>query len=359
LPDLLLLDVLMPDMDGFQVLAALRANPRTHDIPVIFITGLDTPTDEFAGLQVGAADYIVKPLAAPVVLARVQTQIALKRARDTLRQKNEELQAEIARRGRLELETRHLNSVLQARTQALERTVADLETFSYSLSHDLRSPLSTISGFADLLQRLEATRLTEEGKRRLARIMESARRMDLTIRDILACMQAQRADLHVQAVDLSALVQDVMQDVAPAYPGTQFVRARLPLVQADPVMARQVLANLIGNAFKFSAKASLPRVEIGLQPAPRDDTAPDQGVEIFVRDNGAGFDPQYADRLFQLFQRMHTQEDFAGTGVGLTIVKRLVERHGGYIRAEAALGSGATFSFTLWPASAAPSISEP
>ncbi len=331
-PDLILLDVMMPGLSGFDVLTRLRRDERTRDIPVIFITGLDDAADELTGLRLGAADYIVKPLVAPVVLARVQTQIELKRARDKL--------------------TR-LNEALRMRTATLERTVTDLETFSYSLSHDLRSPLSVISGFADLLQRVEAPRMSEEGQRRLGRIIETASRMDETIRDILACVRAERAEIRSVPVDLAALVRETLAEITPAYPATRVELGDLPEIHADPTMVRQVLANLLTNAFKFSSKTEQALVEVGLRQRP---DAPAGELEVFVRDNGAGFDATRADKLFVLFNRMHSQSEFPGTGVGLAIVKRLVERHGGSIRAESTPGQGATFSFSFWPPGGGPGI---
>jgi two-component system sensor histidine kinase/response regulator len=317
-PDLILLDVMMPEMDGLQVLSALREDACSREIPAIFITGLDDTADEIAGLRVGAVDYIVKPLSAPVVLARVNTHVSLKRAREAL----------------------------QARTEALQRSIADMETFSYSLSHDLRSPLSTISGFADLLRRIEAPRMSEEGVRRLGRIIDSAQRMDHTIRDILARIQADRAEMKRKPVDLAALARDVLHEAGPAYPEAEVVIGELPVVSADATMVRQVLANLIGNALKFSSKAEKARVEVGVRAV---EGGPEIAREVFVRDNGAGFDAQNADKLFTMFQRLHPESDFKGTGVGLAIVKRLIERHGGTIRADSQPGQGATFSFTLWP----------
>jgi PAS domain S-box-containing protein len=227
---------------------------------------------------------------------------------------------------------------LDAKNRSLERTVADLEAFAYSLSHDLRAPLRTISGFASVLLRTEHRALSAGGKQRLDRIVEGAVRMDRMISDILSWAQAERTELRLRDVDLTQVVHEVLQDLEPTYPHTQVDMQSLPVVRADPSAAQQVLANLLGNAFKFSAHSPQPRVQVGQDG---------QGW-LFVRDNGVGFEPGKADGLFQPFHRLHAgNSDYPGTGVGLSIVRRLLERHGGTIRAESQPGQGSTFRFSF------------
>ncbi|MDP3809722.1 MAG: response regulator [Hydrogenophaga sp.] len=329
-PELILLDVLMPDMDGHAVLTALRQDMRTRDIPAIFFTSLQEPGDELAGLSEGAADYIVKPAAPAVVLARVGVQIELKRMRDRLHEHNIALELEIECRNRLE--------------QALQDTIADLEAFSYSVSHDLRAPLSAVNAFAVSLLETEAAALSERGRHRLERIVAGSARMNRMIDDILACSRAERAEMRWQTVDLAAIAADVVTEMRDAWPATEVAIGPLPTVHADGCMARQILANLIGNALKFSGNREGARVEIS--------AALVRGVaEITVHDNGAGFDMAYSGKLFGLFQRLHSEAEFPGTGVGLAIVKRLVSRHGGSIRAESIQGQWTSFRFTLGPRS--------
>jgi len=331
-PDLILLDVLMPDMDGHAVLSALRQDGRTADIPVIFITSLGEPGDELAGLSEGAADYIVKPAASAVVRARVRAQIELKQMRDRLQHHNGDLEREIECRNRLE--------------QALQDTIADLEAFSYSVSHDLRAPLSAINAFAVSLLETESAGLSQQGHHRLERIVAGSSRMNRMIDDILACSRAERTEMRCQTVNAHALASEVVAEMRHAWPGTEVVIGPLPAVNADTTMLRQIFANLIGNAFKFSGGREGARVEI--------DAHGKGGIAEFrVRDNGAGFDMAYACKLFGLFQRLHSEAEFPGTGVGLAIVKRLVSRHRGTIRGESAPGGWTTFCFTLGPASAA------
>jgi two-component system, sensor histidine kinase and response regulator len=328
-PDLVLLDVLMPDMDGHAVLTTLRLDARTRDIPAIFFTSLQEPGDELAALSEGAVDYIVKPAAAAVVKARVRAQIELKQMRDRLHEHNAALQREIECRTRLE--------------QALQDTIADLEAFSYSVSHDLRAPLAAINAFAVSLQESESAALSPRGQHRLSRVIAGSARMNKMIDDILACSRAERAEVRWQLVDLRAVAAEVVAEVRHAWPATEVVIGALPEVRADACMVRQIFANLIGNALKFTGGRTDARVEI-------DATSAGGKTEIRIRDNGAGFDMAYACKLFGLFQRLHSDAEFPGTGVGLAIVKRLVSRHGGSIRAESVPGGWTTFRFTLGPA---------
>ena len=341
-PDLVLLDVMMPEMDGYAVLAELRRDPRTSEAPVIFVTGLEGAAEEHRGFALGAADYVVKPYNADVVLARVRLHLELKQARDRLREQNAALEAEIEHRTRVERVVRSLNARLRTRTDALERSVGDLGAFSYSVSHDLRAPLRTISGFAELLVETESANLSEEGRGMLERIISGVRRMERMIADVLAYSRVERTEVSLAPVYLRAVALDVVRELASAYPDTEVVVGALPTVMADAAMVRQIFANLIGNALKFSAHAARPRIEI--------DTDGDSLVPtIEVRDNGVGFDARHASRLFGLFQRLHSETAFPGTGVGLAIVKRLVERHGGTIMAKSDAGVLTTFAFTLRP----------
>ena len=349
-PDLVLLDVMMPEMDGYAVLAALRRDPRTSDIPVIFVTGLEGADDEHRGFALGATDYVVKPCNAAIVLARVRLHVELKHARDRLREQNAALANEVAQRTLVEDEVRSLNTKLRARTEALERSVGDLGAFSYSVSHDLRAPLRTIAGFAELLVEAESANLSEDGRGLVGRILAGVRSMDRMIADILAYSSVEESVLRLSPVDLRAVALDVVRDLAPVYPAAEIVVGALPTVVADAAMMRQVYANLIGNALKFSGRAAHPRVDVDVDGDVTEGDAP----VLCVSDNGVGFETRAAHRLFGLFQRLHAQADFPGTGVGLAIVKRLVERHGGTIGAESAPGVRTTFRFTLAPQTVAP-----
>jgi len=342
LPSLILLDVDMPGMDGYETLQRLRAQPSTRDIPVIFVTDNNDSSDEKRGLELGAVDYITKPPRPAILLARVHNQLELQRSRDALQAQNAALAVAIDQRTRAENEVRRLNEVLDARKQALERALKNLEAFSYSVSHDLRAPLRAVAGYAEMLNESQAAKLDDEGRHMLDRIMAGAHKMDRLIQDILDYSRSERLIRKDTLLDMKMLATQIVEELRPAYPAAAFSLGELPGVTADRTMAQQILANLIGNACKFSAKRSDPHIEVGASVV--------NGVtEFFVRDNGAGFNQKYAGKLFNLFQRMHSEQEFAGTGVGLALVKRLVDFHGGRVGAESVPGALTTFRFTLAP----------
>jgi PAS domain S-box-containing protein len=232
--------------------------------------------------------------------------------------------------------------------QALAQSNQELERFSYSVSHDLRAPLRAINGFAQALAEGHAAQLDEEGKRLLTVIRDSAKLGGQLIDALLDFSRVGRQALARAPVDLSALVENVVSELRQTQGpvAVEVVLTPLPPTSGDAVLLRNVLINLIGNAFKFSAKRAHPKVEIG---ARRD--GPE--VSYYVKDNGVGFDMQYANKLFGVFQRLHRPDEFEGTGVGLALAQRIVERHGGRIWAEGKVNEGATFRFTL-PAGHAP-----
>ena len=239
-------------------------------------------------------------------------------------------------------EQQNLIHRLSERTTQLEHTLKELESFSYSVSHDLRSPLRHISGFIELLQKHSAASLDEKGLRYTNIILEEARRMGILIDDLLAFSRFSRTEMHRTEVNLAQLVREVITDFE------QELRDRnvtwhiqpLPPVQADRSMLRLVMSNLISNALKFSRGQSQTRIEIGSKQGQDE-------IVFFVCDNGTGFDMQYADQLFGVFQRLHKVTEFEGTGIGLATVRRIIQRHGGRTWAESIEGQGATFYFTF------------
>ncbi len=247
-----------------------------------------------------------------------------------------------------QLALQKLNSGLEqrvkTRTRELRELNQELESFTYSVSHDLRTPLRSIHGFATLLQESEASRLSVEGRDFLRRIQESSRRMGLLITDLLSMAQHSRAEIHPQWVDLSALAWQVVGELERGEPQRQVRWDIEPglRVQADPTLMRVVLQNLLGNAWKYTGHTADAR--IGLRSAP---AVANGQLGFCVQDNGAGFDMAYAGQLFQPFKRLHAHQEFEGTGIGLATVARVLQRHGGSIRGEGAVGQGATFCFSL------------
>jgi signal transduction histidine kinase/CHASE3 domain sensor protein len=259
-------------------------------------------------------------------------------------------------------EARHNEALILRLNEDLEQGVAELtqanqelEAFSYSVSHDLRAPLRHISGFVDLLRRGSSDRLDEKGQRHLDTIARAARNMGQLIDDLLAFAKVSRTRPHREAVDLGFLVREIVQPirVETSERAVEWVIGDLPRVTADPALIRIVLTNLIGNAVKYTRTRARARIEIGALAAgtPADASAGAGGqVVLFVRDNGVGFDMEYAGKLFGVFQRLHRAEEFEGTGIGLATVRRIVHRHGGQTWASGQLDEGATFYFSLPPA---------
>ena len=232
---------------------------------------------------------------------------------------------------------------VQERTRDLAEANHELEAFSYSVSHDLRTPLRHMDGFLGLLKKELGSGAGAEAAKLLGKVEDSVKRMDLLIADLLAFSRMGRAEMRSCRVDLARLLSQVKEELSEDIRGRSVAwnTGELPEVEGDPDLLRQVLANLVGNAVKFTRKQPQAAIEVGAAPVK------DGRAVIYVRDNGAGFDMAYAERLFGLFQRLHLQEDYEGTGIGLANVRRIIKRHGGEVWAESAPGKGATFYFTL------------
>ncbi|HEX9181647.1 MAG TPA: PAS domain S-box protein [Burkholderiales bacterium] len=248
-------------------------------------------------------------------------------------------------RAAAERRIRELNLSLERRvaerTAELEAANRELESFSYSVSHDLRAPLRAIAGFAGLLRGQHAAALPESGRHQLERIETNAARMGALIDDLLKLSRASMQELKRRPTDMEALARMAAHEATEhAARHVELVLQPLPQVQGDHALLRQVWANLIDNAVKYSRGRDAPRIEIGARRL-------EGAVQYYVRDNGAGFDPQLASKLFGVFQRLHSEEEFEGTGVGLALVERIVRRHGGSVSAEGVPGEGATFRFSL------------
>jgi two-component system sensor histidine kinase/response regulator len=317
--DLVLTDLMMPEMDGIALLRA--AQEMDANLVGIVMTGhgsIDTAVEAMKG---GALDYILKPFKLNDIVPVLARTLAVRR----LRLENAEL----------ELRVREHTAELAAANQ-------ELEAFSYSVSHDLRAPLRHIDGFAGLLAKHLEPRLDETGRRYLTTISGAAKQMDALIDELLTFSRIGSAELRRTWVDLAGLVREVRGILEPETAGRDITWeiGDLPEVQGDPRLLRLVLQNLIGNALKYTRTRREARIEIGVR---REATE----IVLFIRDNGVGFDMRYAERLFGVFQRLHTSAEFEGTGIGLASVRRIVRRHGGRVWAEGEVDRGASFSFAL------------
>ncbi|CAK0752794.1 Multi-sensor signal transduction histidine kinase [Gammaproteobacteria bacterium] len=314
-PDLILLDVVMPGMDGYQVCRSLKENPRTAEIPIIFVTVRSYDADETIGLELGADDYIHKPFAPAVIRARI---------RNLLARRNAEL-------------------ALRAKTVQLERSNVELQDFAHIVSHDLKEPLRGIYTYVTLLAEDYSERLDSEAKNYIERTQRLVEHLSFFIDRLLDYSRLGYAELDWTTLDLNELVDEITEVVAPFFREQQAELRRvghLPIIRGNGVRVAEIFQNLLINAAKYNDKSE-KWVEVGY----REDTS---GPIFWVRDNGVGIAAQHHDMVFRIFKRLYEKDQYGGgAGVGLTIVKKIVERHGGRIWIESTLGEGTTFYFTL------------
>ena len=266
-----------------------------------------------------------------------------RRIENGLRQARDHLQLELEQRKQREDEIRKLNQELARQAADLEASNKELESFAYSVSHDLRAPLRHVVGFSELLQRHASSVLDDKSRRYMQTILESAKRMGNLIDDLLGFSRIGRAETKKTAVNMEQLVREVVAELGQETNGRDIAWkiGALPACYGDRSMLKVVLVNLVSNAVKFTRMRKPAKIEIGCAEGKENQ------VEVFVRDNGAGFDMQYVNKLFGVFQRLHRSEDFEGTGIGLATAQRIIHRHGGQMRAEGAVDQGATFYFSL------------
>jgi two-component system sensor histidine kinase/response regulator len=332
----ILLDVKMPEMDGFETASLIHERDKSRHTPIIFLTAAEkSETQAVRGYAVGAVDYLVKPVVPEFVRSKVSVFVELAKKTELLRRQTRLLQDS-------EQEARELAAARADLVRDLEHKNRELESFSYAVSHDLRAPLRRIESFARALTESQADKLDATGVRFLDRIREASQQMSQLIDDVLHLSRLTRAELRDQELDLSALVGLILERLKEAEPERNVeVKIRPGVIATgDAQLLRIALHNLLENAWKFTGKQPAARIEFGVTSIAGEPT-------FFVRDNGAGFDMNYVERLFGPFQRLHLTSEFPGTGIGLATVQRIIHRHGGKVWAEGTVGQGATFHFTI------------
>ncbi|MDJ0658259.1 MAG: response regulator [Crocosphaera sp.] len=315
-PDLILLDIKMPDMDGYEVCQRLKADATTQDIPVIFLSALNDSFDKVKAFEVGGIDYISKPFQLQEVIIRVENQLTLLRMQRQLKRKNYEL----------------------------ELINKELEAFSYTISHDLRNHLNIINNITYLLNHKYAKKLDDVVHKYIQYLEDESTRMGEIIEDLwrLSESKSNYVDMILDSFNLSSMVDKIVDKLSIKSEGKnkKFIIEPNIYVTGDEGLIRIALENLLDNANKYTAKIKEPCIEFGKLKK-------DDQIVYFVKDNGIGFDHKKADKLFTPFHRLHQDEEVPGTGIGLATVKRIIERHGGTIWCDAVPNEGATFYFTI------------
>ena len=327
-PDLVLLDIMMPEMTGYDVCEQLKADPSTSNIPVIFLSALDATEDKVRAFTVGGVDYITKPFQIEEVLARVETHLSLQGLRRQLQQANKDLEQKL--------------DELQARN-------AELDAFAHTVAHDLKNPLSTVLGFAHLLaQRPEMFESQDEMAKEAGRILSGAKKMNDIIESLLLLAGVRKEMVALSPLDMGKIVAEVHERLGALineYQPEIILPPSWPQADGYAPWIEEVWANYLSNAMKYGGQP--PRVELGAEPVNGADGKP--MVRFWTRDNGPGLSPEDQTKLFTPFTRIHVTRA-KGHGLGLSIVQRIVEKFGGEVGVVSQPGQGSTFYFTL-PAS--------
>ncbi len=316
----ILLDVQMPGMDGFETAQRIRQRDQLKHTPIVFLTAIGrTDADVAKGYAVGAVDYIVKPVDAAILRARIEFILELYQERE---------------------EQKSLTAALAERADELARSNTELEQFVYVASHDLREPLRMVVSFLQLLEKRCGEQLDAESLEFLDFAVDGAKRMDALIDGLLLLYRTEKGATPepTEANEALAAALQVLQ-LAIEESGAEVVSAPLPTVRADPAQLADLLQNLIGNSIKYTGSEAI-HIQVGCDKV-------EEGWRFHIRDNGLGIAPEFHDRVFRIFQRLHTRAEHPGTGIGLAVCKKIVERHGGRIWVESEPGEGSTFFFTL------------
>lgn len=362
-PQMIISDIVMPVMDGYEFCARVKENKNLSDIPFILLTALSDPLDIIKGLQAGADNFITKPYVDEYLISRINYLFANRSYRGygigdlsiEILFQNQKFIINSDKKQILDLLLSVYEAAITRNTQLIEaqqqlqvlnanllEVNQELEAFAHTVSHDLKTPLNGIIGFTELLKMSYADTFDDDAKEYIDWILKSANNMSQLIGDLLLFSRTSRSEIVLQEVNMSDLANEALKELcATTYNAAYTLEIEEGIkVIADKNLMRIVLNNLLGNALKYSQKALHPKVSFGL-------TTMNNRPILFVRDNGAGFDMSTADDLFKPFVRLHSNTEFQGTGVGLSTVKRIVERHGGHIWFDSKPDEGAVFYFTV------------
>jgi two-component system, sensor histidine kinase and response regulator len=336
-PDLILLDIMMPELNGYEVCSKLKASSQTKDIPIIFISTLNEAFDKVKAFEVGGVDYITKPFQAQEVLARVEHQLHIRRLSQQLLEQNALLQQEVHRREMAEAEVR--------KSLSKEQELNQLKSYFVSMvSHEFRNPLTTILGFAEFMRDF-SPQLSEEKKQEyLRQIQESARRMTALLNDVLSIGQAEagKLEFNPQPLDIEEFCNDLVEEIKLASSTQHRIdfssQKQSTKACMDKNLLRQILTNLLSNAIKYSPEGSTITFDLVCQ---------DKKAIFHIKDEGIGISPADQQQLFESFYRGSNVGKISGTGLGLTIVKKALDLHGGQIAVKSEVGMGTTFSVAI------------
>ena len=358
---LILMDVQMPNLNGFETASLIYERERLRHIPIIFITANNYGEENlFKGYRAGAVDYIYKPVNPELLRVKVGVFVDLYRKNQRLitqEQKlvaiNRNLELEINERKASEEKVTELNKQLLENISRLEAANKDLDLFAFMASHDLQAPLRKIRMFSDRLMASADNSIGKEGQLYLSRIQEVSKRMQDLINDILRFSKIAVEKQSFEEVNLNGVVEEVLSEMESVIreKNAQVEMDRLPVLPASTVLMGPLFSNLISNALKYSRKGETPRVRIRYEEGPvQSSNGKDMEVRygrIYIEDNGIGFDQKYAEQIFDMFRRLHSNAEYEGTGIGLALCKKIVEMHHGFISALGRPGEGSVFIVSL------------
>lgn len=307
-PDLILLDIFMPEIDGFELCKLIKSNESFKNIPVIFLTSSDDELSIKKGFDLGAQDYVTKPFNSTELLARVNTHIKLKQ-----------------------------------QTQSLWEANKELDSFCYSVSHDLKAPLLSIGKLIDYLYCDYIDKLGDDANNLLTNIKRKSSELTDIIDHLLDFSRMCELTMNLEEIDMSVLFKSVYDELTPAQPSSRIIDIDikpLPAITGDIIMLRLLITNILSNSIKYTSTRQLSKIEV-------DFTEHQSNYVFCIRDNGVGFDMKYSSRLFQVFQRLHSSKEFEGSGVGLSICQRILKRHGGKAWMTGEVDKGAAFYFSF------------